>query len=322
MNTAINERINPKSLKYYRKRCGFETQQALADKLSCTKDQVSRWETGSTAWPKPHLLNKICKALNITAAQLQNPPPEDTSATNIDDIGTVQLNARVTAGTRTSIQVVSRMFGIRPADLVEMAPLLFLLSAHDSLAERRAAISHFEQKLEEAQDEGAHQMPHLLPRLGEIESIREAIASEKQWIAEEDLFTFNDTVDEFSPDLRDREDRNPYANHIKRRLQELPDAWFDKESVAYRSNGMPWYWMPTARLAEIIGINDLDLTDEEQHKILQAVSLESISLAEVLRAKSSHHDFRGWLVQASADSQEHDLSDLDWITEERQREED
>jgi len=47
------------------------------------------------------------------------------------------INYRVSGETRTALDLVSHHYGVRQAEIIELAPLLFLITAQQSLLQRK-----------------------------------------------------------------------------------------------------------------------------------------------------------------------------------------
>ncbi|MYK30901.1 MAG: helix-turn-helix transcriptional regulator [Boseongicola sp. SB0670_bin_30] len=135
----MNERdtICPEAVKACRKRAngkrGF-TQQQLAEKIRCSKDTVSRWERGETSRVRAHLREPLCKALGVEWDVLTKPPDLKTTER---PFGFTRMQRLVSRHVPPALLIVARRYGIRPMDVLDIAPLLFVIAAERSLLERR-----------------------------------------------------------------------------------------------------------------------------------------------------------------------------------------
>lgn len=159
-------KLMPATLKSYRDARNM-TQQALADKVGCSKDTLSRWERGKSDAMHPRLKDRLCEALGVEWPVLCRPYEGDQSGAETEkpkpkfprpkiriegsdgDEGPFglgehqrQLNVRLTAAEHNAFTTVSLRYSVSLGDLVRLAPLLFVIVAERSLTERAASISN------------------------------------------------------------------------------------------------------------------------------------------------------------------------------------
>ena len=181
MNDAGN--FHPDALKAARKRQGM-SQQQLAEAIKCTKDTVSRWERGTTRSIRSHLRQPLCQALGVRWEKLAVPPKSVSGRP-----GDVRIDLPISMGTNASLHLVAERYNVRPRDVLELAPLLYLIVSERSLLHRKRRLEEFRTKLCEADetldDKGAH-----LGALVGAPSIaaEDRLGQEERSISERDIF--------------------------------------------------------------------------------------------------------------------------------------
>lgn len=272
--------IHPQTLRSLRSDCKL-SQQDLAEKSRCSVAQISRWERGKSTNVHRSSLDRLSKALGVETDALTQ-PPASPSKHSADDVlgfmGLTQLNVRVRKRTRTALEVVSGLFGVTWAQVIELAPLLFLATAKKSLAERATAIDSVEQQRERLLADIVRTAPHLAAdfRAGTYYG-DDAISEEGESIARRDVF---------GPDFAFREyeveadpDQAPYVLLLQRLLGDWSGKIFEIEPQGYGQ--APEYHVVEDFLEETFGV--VGSSDKKQH-ILNLVASGEIDLRD-LRAK-------------------------------------
>ena len=309
-NIASPNVINPAALKHHRMKAEYRTQGQLAKKLGCKVDQVNRWETGRTKKPRKHLLKKLTDALGVTWDDLTRDPPEKKRDEKKELIPTIQLYTRVRRKTRTDLELVSRVFGVPPAAILEIAPLLFLIAANKSLDDRRKKIDTVEEQLKQIIEEIKSDAPHIAPAFKYFDTgdYREAIDSEQESIKQMELFGPFDYYEG-----EEIEKNNPFSNYIEDQVEELPDGWVEKEYFYTPYHDVPQCGISINILRAVVGISGDTKEDQE---ILRYVSNGDIDIHELLEKKNelSESDYRKFLSQRYEEAKsemEARFSDLD-----------
>ena len=284
-NPTNSEVINHDALKYFRKKSKM-TQEQLAKKLGCTKDQVNRWENGKTQKPRKRVHDKLAAALGVTWGDLtRDPPPPENEGL----FPKIQLRYSVDPSTRTALELVSRIFAVRPAAIIEIAPLLFFITASKSLADRKKNIDNVKEQLEHIIDDSQSAAPHLAPAfnyLG-VGDVNEAIDIERQSIEHRELFGPWDDYEAYG-EIDEIEKNNPYSNYIESLLEKLPNGWgwIDKEefgSPLYNKD-VPRFRISMSILCQVVGISGDTENDQE---ILRFISNGDIDIKKLLKDKGN-----------------------------------
>ncbi|MYH72902.1 MAG: helix-turn-helix transcriptional regulator, partial [Acidimicrobiia bacterium] len=150
----------------------------LAQATGCTKDTVSRWERGKSRRVRSHLRKPLCAALRITWERLTRPTeqPEDLAA---------DVTTRVAIGNDAwaSLLVVAVRYNVRPRDILDVAPLLFLIVAERSLLERKRRLREINAIVQEKEEKLLENCAHL----GGIIAARSLSADSQLYEEEESL---------------------------------------------------------------------------------------------------------------------------------------
>jgi len=278
----MNNAICPEALKTLRKQKGW-SQIQLAEKSHCSKEQISRWERGQSLKLNSNSRERLTKVFGVSWEELTRPPkPNDEYESKW--FPTVQLNVRVRPEARAALILACLRYKVRPADIIELAPLLFLITAEKSLAARQTKIDAIDEQWERAAEESTKAAPHLAPAFFIPSDANEAIASEQESIRRREVFGPEESFDV--------DDYDPFVVHLKHLLKDLPDGLIEDLSPRY-SRG-PDYRIAEDALCEITGISG---ETENEQELLLLISEGSIDLRELLSKKQnlSEKDYFEWL---------------------------
>ena len=174
--------IDSDNLKALRKNKGL-SRNALADKAGVSERQLARLESSDLKRRavRATTIKRIAKALGADVKQLSGAPPVAPKPTPREH---GRVGVRVSAQLRLAFDLVGLRYGPTWRQLLELAPLLFVLLAEGSLAwrkERVAVIDEAIRNLRELSDESQFSFAHC------IEDIAEGLEYEKGSIANADL---------------------------------------------------------------------------------------------------------------------------------------
>lgn len=271
--------INPKTLKYFRKKEGFHSQAALAEKIGCPVDTVNRWEKGRTKKPRSNLMPKLLKTLKVNWEDLTGPPPKDTEDTKTPPDG-IQLNRRVRPSTRTALEAVSAIYGVRWRDILELAPLLFMIFAQQSLKVRKKAMDEAHEQMEEAADIANKILPYLPGGFRSDHSEYDLIWEEEKSIKRRDVFQCYFDCEGVMT--------SPFVDHLQKSFDEL----FNFEMEIFPNVGSaPDHEIPIHLLQELVGLSE---DEEKDRAILEFIQDGYFDLYEI-RSKKKELDSTEYL---------------------------
>ena len=287
--------IDPQALKAARKRRGL-SQQQLADTLRCTKDTVSRWERGAASRVRSHLRERLPEALRVTWEQLTK--PADHSA-NL--LGGPTVKVSIGERARAALQLTAVRYEIHPREILELAPLLFVILAERSLLARNRRFEELRATLEEAEQRLVDNCGHL----GGIVAARSTFA-DNQLEAEERSLSKRDVFGRTIEYQNWKEgDEGPFLHFVRDVVKDLPkDAVGPIESD--HGDMISRYRIADDTLRDCTGISEEEAQGE---KLLDHIRSGLINLAECLRVKrdSDEAQYRQWLSEelsrADAESQ-------------------
>ena len=207
-DTASADRIDPGALRAARERRGL-TQSGLAKAIGCGKDTVSRWERGHSRRVQPRHRDSLCAALEVGWAALA-----ESGSDGPDDIsGDCWIGSAAGDGIRSAFRRAAERYGIGVRDVVETAPLLFVIAAERSLAERRRQLDAARAEV----DRTARTLTDDAPHLGR--AVEEAVRKEEKSIAENDIFGRL-----VRPEGNGEDDRGPFARFLRDLAGSLPES--------------------------------------------------------------------------------------------------
>lgn len=221
--------INPERLRRLREERKL-SRAKLSERAKVAQRTIQRLEDDSEAseTPRKLTLERLAGALRVEegvlTGELPFPDPDEPAIPELDG---VQIGAKINPMTRLAYDFIKRRYGVSATEIIDMAPLLFVLLAEGSLAQRR-------KRVQEAYKATAHLeriRGSMADMQGIIESIGDSIDSEEASIRETDLFgegLLSDSKNSWIADPFDPYDTNPFADY----LRGLADA-LDKPSVVF-----------------------------------------------------------------------------------------
>ena len=145
--TGNTHRINPECLRELRKRKNLSRRE-LAEKSGISERQIVRLETSDAVVPvRPTTLKKLAGALGVDgevlAGNLKVFDPEPVHHSQ-----DIQLSNKISSQVRLAYDLVKLRYGASQKDIINLAPLLFVLLAEGSLDWRRQYLKEVEETME------------------------------------------------------------------------------------------------------------------------------------------------------------------------------
>lgn len=283
--------LHPKALKAARNNKNW-TQEQLSNESKCSVAQISRWECADEPQKlRTKSIERITKALGVEWRELTK-APESPGNDGTKLYQPVQLNVRVSPSVRNALILASRRYHVRPADIIELAPLLFLITAEQSLAARRIKANEIDEQYEQALENGRETLPHLAPAFLPRDEIEEAITRELSSIERREVFNKVDLSDLNLWFDDDGEEADPFVSYLEQLIEDIPSGLVDGLTTGY--SRAPDYRIAGEDLREITGIEGHSETDME---LLDLITGGAINLAEFIKEKQrlSEPDFENWL---------------------------
>lgn len=248
-----SRQINPERLQSLLESRGLK-QRELADKIGVDVGTLSRWKRGKQTKLHTSHLAKLCEALGTTSEVLCGDGPLPVS----DDRQKPpkgQVTLMLDHACRNALGLVARRYGVTRQQIVEVAPLLFMIMAEQSLKERREEIVAWIKKRREAWDQAPKHLKHSAAQIddGEYEAL---ISAAGRSIKKRDLFAVG--VGGWSEDYAEI---NPFAEFLTARLSEIskrqpaPEklaSWY-KKNVTWDHGGAPSYMIGLEELVALLG---------------------------------------------------------------------
>ncbi len=290
----MEKTINPEALKKARKARGL-TQMELAEKCKCSKETVSRWERGEIDNVRTRSRKELTKALGVEWEELTRAPVQEDEGEPFST--KVTLNVRIGGKARNALTLVCLRYGLNVADVIELAPLLFLVIAEKSLVHRRAKLQEILERHGLDDDEDRAAAPHLKTEFVRGAIVEIALVSEEESISKRDIFGKHIELENYYGE--DGEGLNPFLNHLRYFMEGIPDnlvtlsSWWDEIS----------YTIAEETLREVSGLEGK--VDREKNTLALILN-GNIDLREVLTSKKnlSPEDYQNWLQKQVDDDTE------------------
>ena len=145
-------KIDPERLHSLRNKKGF-TRSQLAQRSGISERTIQRLENEPQRSQKSqeHTLNSLAQALGVEkepgVLTGELPLPNSDKAPTGDNSDRVQIGAQIAPKTRLAYDLIKHRYGVSRTEIINMAPLFFVLLAEGSLAQRREKLKEVEDML-------------------------------------------------------------------------------------------------------------------------------------------------------------------------------
>jgi hypothetical protein len=110
-------------------------------------------ERGQRQRPRETTLEKLAKALEVDPEMLTGSVPDDHDSAPAREPNKSQINVRISDQARNALLLICERYHIRPAQVLEIAPLLFNWAAEKCLRQHRERIDTLQQRESEISEE-------------------------------------------------------------------------------------------------------------------------------------------------------------------------
>ena len=288
----MKKSLHPEALKAARNKKGW-TQKQLSEKSRCSVEQISRWERGESLNVRSNSSEKLIKALGVSWEELTSAPAV-TGNEEFKLFPTIQLNIRVHPRVRTALILASHRYHVHPKDIIELAPLLFLITAEKSLNARQVNVSTFTEQIDQALHNGQEMMSHLAPAFQSRWELDEALYREQCSINQREVFNKVDLSDLDLYFGNDWKQTDPYVSYLGHLIEDLPDGLVEYISPSY--SRAPNYRIAGETLKEVTGIAG---ETEKERELLKFIFNGDINLSELIKEKQklSKDEYKDWLAR-------------------------
>lgn len=209
--------VDPEKLKLLRSKKGL-SQQALADAIDVAPKTIGRYERGESG-PRGETLRKLAEVLNTSVEDLAKPPQSDDDKF-MEKHGYRRAYIYLSHQDRLHYRFLEARYGVKAHNILQAAPLLFLIAAEMSLAERRKRLDEFDEALSKVRTD---HLSHLHEAVVGVQRADNATYAEYQSIKARDLSGKALRNYEWSDDYKGSGDL--FGDFLNKKAHELcPDA--------------------------------------------------------------------------------------------------
>ncbi|GIW57044.1 MAG: hypothetical protein KatS3mg082_3448 [Nitrospiraceae bacterium] len=267
--------INPVNLKRAREAKGLSLER-LAGKAKIDKQTIYRIETQPPKMRRMRTVKALADQLGLTVTELCGPDLELGAKERVEPRAEEksQMNVRVSDRIRNAFALLTIRYRVSPAQVVQIAPFLFLWAAERSLQQRRDRVRQFR----DAQSAMSEAFPSYLSPAFDVDD--RPVDIEELSIANNDIFGFD-----FAGEVMEFQDYDlhnwsvPFEIVLRSMLPDMPDDtifsdwWFDQE---------PYYRVCSSDAREWLGGDAV----AAEHFLTGRVSIREIP-SELLKAGGS-----------------------------------
>ena len=225
MSTNQLLKVDPERLRVLRGRKRLSRSQ-LARKSHVSQRQIQRIEdlSASNGSVREQTLARLASALNVEREVLTGAAPMPKDSMPKPDTERVQTGVAVSPEVHLAYSLVKRRYGVTATDIINMAPLFFVLLAEGSLAWRREKLAELEEAADRMTEIGAN-----TPHLGYANCayrIEESTPAERRSIEKPDLFGRDLSEDLYNLGGEPFQ-TNPFANYLSELADDLDNLDVD-----------------------------------------------------------------------------------------------
>lgn len=227
--------INAANLKILRGRKRWSLD-ALAQRSRVDRGTISRIENGKQVGNRQTTKEKLAEALGVSVEILTS--VDSLSAPKeFESSGKSQYRFQMENSARNALALVSSRYAVEEAQVLHLAPFLFLWAAEESLRQRRSGLDTMESELHAIRRPSS--LRHLHGRVENNWHGEEALEAERQSIANRDLFGLEIDGDALRDDY-DEYEENPMSTFLSH-LATSSDGLL--EFNFWYPSSQPYYWL-------------------------------------------------------------------------------
>lgn len=264
--------IRPELLRELRHRQGLRLH-TLAERAGISKDSVWRIENGMQPGNREDTQRRLARALGVEPGVLTG----EQALPELVETPRGRWTLEISQAARNAAILAARRYRVAEALIVELAPLLFVLAAEESLGRRRGVLAELEAAMARAARAG-EALPHLAGIGTPAAPDHAAVAAEERSISARDLFAADldaDVLADLGGGGGDAAVDNPFAVFLAERARR---ATMGAADVAY-VGGIT----PSGATTTLCGEEAMELAGGD--RVLAETILEGlIPLAEMPRA--------------------------------------
>lgn len=289
-------KINPTRLKELREAKGL-SRKGLAKLSYVSAKQIQRLESlrEASKIPRDETVKRLVRALDVKPEVLSGdePPPESESPLIPPS---VRVSQRLCFGVRLAYDLVEKRYGVKASDIINAAPLFFVLLAEGSLAWRRNELTALKEKLKDAWHTAEHSNRHrgawhagiALDHLGE----------EEEAIDARNLFSDPYSPDYWDFDVDHSKTTNPFAEYLQKLSEDLdvPGLEVDEGfALLIGLQNMPSYSVCKDKLREIASTGGVGTL------VLESGDVRISDIPEHMRSKDGARQREEWLASRASE---------------------
>lgn len=224
-------------------------QKELAKAIQVDVTTVNRWMTGRVTKLRGDIFSKLCKELSARKSDLCGEGPLPDAPPECEPPSKDPVSFEIDTACRNALALVARRYGVKQREIVEIAPLLFLIIAEQSLAERESALVDLGSRLSDAENATPAHLRNRF-RFPHDEDDLDLATREKRSIAARDLFASQVGYREHASEAA-----NPFAHFLSNLLKatDAPHEPIGRESIRWARGDEPRYRIGLDELSELMG---------------------------------------------------------------------
>ena len=277
----------------------------LAQRSRVSKRTIQRLESPNLGGitPHPNTVEKLAKALQVEPeALVGESSPSGLELNHAPAPERAQIGALIAPKARLAYDLVKKRYGINASEIINVAPLLFVLLAEGSLASRREKVEQVDEsvgRLDEAMGVGAD--CNLLGIATTVAS--NALALEEESIAKTDIFgehlLSSDGLLRIPEEPFDPAISNPFAAYLRRLAGDLENPGV-VETRADLSYGWPYGKFPDYDICAQ-ELNYLANGSADARRALETGHARLSDIPEELMAEEAGERRAAWLAERLPD---------------------